>query len=54
MARTIGVPFWINPRDGSVTAGSAKTKRVKPSRVGMACPFFGVSASESTSDSVIS
>ena len=53
MAGSIGVPFWINPRDGSVTTGNAKT-RVKPSMDGMACPFFVASALESTSDSVIS
>ena len=37
-----------------MTAGSAKTKGVKPSTVGMACPFFGAGAFESTGDSVIS
>ena len=54
MAGTIGVPFWINPRDGSTIVGKAKTKGVKPSMVGMACPFFGAGALESTSDSMIS
>ena len=37
-----------------MTAGSAKTKGVKPSTVGMACPFFGADAFESTGDSIIS
>ena len=37
-----------------MTAGIAKTKGVKPSTVGMACPFFGAGTSESTGDSVIS
>ena len=37
-----------------MTAGSAKTKRVKPLTIGMACPFFGAGTSESTGDFVIS
>ena len=37
-----------------MTAGIAKTKGVKPSTVGMACPFFGAGTSESTGDFVIS
>ena len=37
-----------------MTAGSAKTKGVKPLTVGMACPFFGAGTSESIGDFVIS
>ena len=37
-----------------MTAGSAKTKGVKPLTIGMACPFFGAGTSESTGDFVIS
>ena len=48
------VPFWINPRNGSTTAGSANTWGVKPLMAGMAYPFFGASAFESTGDSIIS
>ena len=54
MVGTIGVPFSINPGDGSATVGNAKTKRVKPSMVGIVCPFFGVGTLESTGDSMIS
>ena len=54
IAGTIGVPFWINPGDDSMTAGSAKTRGIKPSMSDMAYSFFGVGASESTGDSVIS
>ena len=35
-------------------AGSAKTREVKPSMVGMASTFFGANAFEPTGDSVIS
>ena len=54
IAGTIGVPFWINPGDGSTTTGSAKTQEEKPLTAGIACPFFGASSPKSTSDSVIS
>ena len=54
MAGTIGVPFLVNPGDDSMTASNAKTRGVKTSMAGMACPFFGSGASESTSDFVIS
>ena len=37
-----------------MTTGSAKTRGVKSSTIGMAYPFFGDSALESTGDSVIS
>ena len=37
-----------------MTASSTKTRVVKPSMAGMACPFFGASALESTGDSIIS
>ena len=47
------VPFCINPRDGSATASSAKTRGVKPLMASMVCPFFGDGAPESTSDSII-
>ena len=49
-----GIPFWINLGDGFATAGSAKTKGLKPSMAGMTCPFFGVDAPKSIDDSVIS
>ena len=37
-----------------MTAGSAKTREVKPLMVGMACTFFRANAFEPTGDSVIS
>ena len=54
IAWTTGVPFLVNPGDDSMTASNAKTRGVKTSMAGMACPFFGSGASESTSDFVIS
>ena len=44
MAGTTGLRFWINLEDGFAIAGSAKTKGVKPSMAGMACPFFRAGA----------
>ena len=35
-------------------AGNAKTRGVKPSTVGMVCPFFGANAPKCISDSIIS
>ena len=54
MAGMTELPFYINPKDGFAIADGNKTRGVKPSIVGMACPFFGASAPESISDSVIS
>ena len=54
MEGTTGVPFQINPRDGSTTVGSAKIRGVKPSMADMACPFFRAGTPESTGDFVIS
>ena len=54
MARTIGVPFWINPRDDSVIADNIKTKEVKPSIADRICPFFEAGTPKSIGDFMIS
>ena len=54
MVRTIGVPFWINPRDDSMIAVNVKTKEVKPSIVDRICPFFEAGTPKSIGDSMIS
>jgi len=54
MARTIGAPFWENPRDGLAIPGKDKIKEAKPLLADVVCSFFGAGTPESTRDSIIS
>ena len=54
MVGTTRIPFWTNPRDGSMILSKDKIKGAKPLMAGMACPFFGASTPKSVDDSTIS